>query len=416
MNFLILGSGIREHTFAWKLSESPQIGELYAIPGNEAMASSCTCVALPLNDYSNILKFSKSHNIDLVMVGPDLLFGSELIEYFREANIKVLAPSKKASEIGTSRVALRDIMRHYTIPIPSGHTFENMEGALNFCKHAYFPLVVKSDRVGKAKSAICHSLEEVRQYLPSVLKETGGTNHERVIVENFIVGPVVHLPALVDGQEIMPLPYCHIVQEDRFTIGACIFSPLLPEKVKRNLERVILVPWIHALNHSLNQYRGVICLEIVLTPKGPYVVDFQMQWNPIVAITLLANLQSDFGELLQNLMDGALEKLTLSWFPATIGCVAPSPMPVKIESHDPLTASSKTSCGVYIFQEKWHDVPFMEEANFASLLGVSSSGNEIAEAYTSIVEYWHKMRFMPNPYLQKALQKTQDWSKMAGKI
>jgi phosphoribosylamine--glycine ligase len=352
----------------------------------------------------------------MVLVGPDLLFGSELIEYFREENIKVIAPSKKASEMGTSRVALREIMSHYKIPIPAGHLFENMEGALNFCKHAYFPLVIKSDRVGKAKTAICYSFEEVREFLPSVFKGIGGTNHERVIVENFIAGSVVYLPALVDGQEIMPLPYCHIVQNNRLTVGACIFSPLMSEKVKTNLERFILVPWIHALNHSLNQYRGVICLEIVLTTKGPYVVDFKMQWNSIVAVTLLANLESDLVELLQNLMDGSLEKLTLSWFPATIGCVAPSPMPVKVESHELLTADSKTSSAVYIFQEKWQDVPFMESSNFASLLGVSSSGMKIAEAYSSIVDYWQKMRFMPNPYLQRALQSIQDLARIAGKI
>lgn len=406
-NLLILGSGIREQALVWKFLQSKLAGEIYVIPGNEAIASICPCIDIPFNDYPSIIKLCKTHKISTVFAGAYALFGSELLEFLRAENIRVFAPPKKASDISVSRVAFREMMHGFAIPLANGHVFESMDAALSFSNRSQFPLVVKTDKIEKAKTALCRNREDFRNYLNIALKEDSGEEHERIVVENFVEGQGIVIPAVVAGKNILTFPYFSLLKNDYYTVGICSPALGLNEKTQKNIERVILVPWIHALNQSFTNYKGLISLELVLTNKGPYVVDFKSQWDPLLAATLLHNSQTDFLELLLGVLDGKLEQIPVQVSPTMMGILVPSPATVKADANMLSSAEATNQAPVLIFQEKWRDGLYYlnPDKSFGSLQAISVHGKHGEEMRSKVKECWHKQHFLPSSDLDACLQK-----------
>jgi phosphoribosylamine--glycine ligase len=442
-NLLILGSGIREQAWAAKLRLSPQIGNLFVLPGCEGMPSLCQACDIPLGDYVGIARFCKDKDIHCVLISHPALCKADLLKHLRSQQIQVIASDTSTAELdvqgfASSRVAWQKLMRQHGIPIPASHFLDNMDGVIAMAQQASMPLVVKTDTVGKVKMGVCHHLKDVEDYLSTHIKNTGDNAAETIIVESFIQGPLICVPVLIAGKNILTAPYCQMLQSDYHTIGACI-PATLDAKMERTLERVILVPWLHAFKEYLREYlnvkdyQGMFSLEVAVTYKGPYLVDVKMGWDGLITALVLRNLSSDVWEFLQAFAGGfsdgeekdvgghkkhtAQKKHAAAkdvapriaeWNLAAAGFCVPAQNEFKIDQHS-VAAGTTAESAVHVFQEKNREA--MAEKN-TSVVCFVNDGDTVPKAAQQIADYWRERRWLPSDILQEALAQAQTTHKM----
>ncbi|WP_372367753.1 phosphoribosylamine--glycine ligase [Candidatus Uabimicrobium sp. HlEnr_7] len=320
LKVLVIGGGILEHSLVRKLKQSPKVSKIYVAPGNEGMRDIAECLDIPETDYFQIIKFAKEQKIDLTLVGPYRLIADGIADQFHKEKLRIFAPRARQAEIGASRVVAKELMRHYSIPTSPYHVFENIDGVMNFCEHARFPLVIKIEGTALAGTVVCHSMEHVVSHLDKVMKKkVFGEAGERLIIENFIHGDVISMTILIDRQTIIPFPACQIVREfidgNRYPIKLGAFSPVhcISPRMIHHIEREIIVPLVHAINRQYHSYKGFLTVDMVITEKGARVLDFKIQWSDILAQVLLNVYQGDFVDLVLHTLNGTLENLNVEW-------------------------------------------------------------------------------------------------------
>lgn len=388
-DFLIFGEGIQEHVFAWKLKRSPRVGKIFAIPGNIDMA--CRRVDIAPTNFPEIIKFIESSDISSVFAGNSFL-KEDLMDYLGALEVRLIAYQKQAIAICTSRAAMRDLLRPRGVPFPLGHVLESVESVRAYCDRRSFPLILKADKVGRLKSAVCQSPEDVDEYLTRALQDTSS---DRIIIENPIAGPVIAISAVVVEHNIMTLPYCRLLQKNYRIIGASI-PVSLSDKMVHKIERLIVVPLIHALDGAVSGFEGIITMEIAVTPQGPYLLDWSVPWGDVTAAALLANLQTDILDLLSVFPEKKLDGLSPEWSPATVALL--------LEDFQDFPGNSKVAgnwdspSGPWIFTRRSsHD-------RFPPAIAIVVNADDIAGGCSRIMEYWEKNRLPENYDLYTGLQ------------
>lgn len=328
MNILVIGSGGREHALYWKLSESPQTEQIYAIPGNPGMGASA---AIALDDHAAILRFVKEHEIGLVVVGPEVPLMNGLVDELEAAGIRAFGPRANAAEIEGSKSFAKDIMKKYGIPTARYEVFTAAEPARAYIRQEGAPIVVKADGLAAGKGVIVAMTEqEALDAVDAIMEDHSfGDAGARVVIEEFMEGEEASLLAFTDGTMIRPMisaqDHKRAYDGDRGpnTGGMGTYAPapvMTPEMTERAVEE-ILKPTIAAMAKEGRVYRGCLYLGLMVTADGPKVVEFNARFGDPETQVVLPLLDSDLVAIMCACADGTLADVPIRWKEGAAVCV-----------------------------------------------------------------------------------------------
>ena len=328
MNILVIGSGGREHALYWKLSESPQTEQIYAIPGNPGMDASA---AIALDDHAEILRFVKEKDIGLVVVGPEVPLMNGLVDELEEAGIRTFGPRANAAEIEGSKSFAKDLMKKYGIPTARYEVFTAAEPARAYIRQEGAPIVVKADGLAAGKGVIVAMTEqEALDAVDAIMEDHSfGDAGARVVIEEFMEGEETSLLAFTDGRTIRPMisaqDHKRAYDGDRGpnTGGMGTYAPapvMTPEMTERAVEE-ILKPTIAAMAKEGRVYRGCLYLGLMVTADGPKVVEFNARFGDPETQVVLPLLDSDLVAIMCACADGTLADVPIRWKDGAAVCV-----------------------------------------------------------------------------------------------
>ena len=328
MNILVIGSGGREHALYWKLSESPQTEQIYAIPGNPGMGASA---AIALDDHAAILRFVKEHEIGLVVVGPEVPLMNGLVDKLEAAGIRTFGPRANAAEIEGSKSFAKDLMKKYGIPTARYEVFTAAEPARAYIRQEGAPIVVKADGLAAGKGVIVAMTEqEALDAVDAIMEDHSfGDAGARVVIEEFMEGEEASLLAFTDGTTIRPMisaqDHKRAYDGDRGpnTGGMGTYAPapvMTPEMTERAVEE-ILKPTIAAMAKEGRTYRGCLYLGLMVTADGPKVVEFNARFGDPETQVVLPLLDSDLVAIMCACADGTLADVPIRWKDGAAVCV-----------------------------------------------------------------------------------------------
>ncbi len=328
MNILVIGSGGREHALYWKLSESPQTEQIYAIPGNPGMGASA---AIALDDHAAILRFVKEHEIGLVVVGPEVPLMNGLVDKLEAAGICAFGPHANAAEIEGSKSFAKDLMKKYGIPTARYEVFTAAEPARAYIRQEGAPIVVKADGLAAGKGVIVAMTEqEALDAVDAIMEDHSfGDAGARVVIEEFMEGEEASLLAFTDGTTIRPMisaqDHKRAYDGDRGpnTGGMGTYAPapvMTPEMTERAVEE-ILKPTIAAMAKEGRTYRGCLYLGLMVTADGPKVVEFNARFGDPETQVVLPLLDSDLVAIMCACADGTLADVPIRWKDGAAVCV-----------------------------------------------------------------------------------------------
>ena len=328
MNILVIGSGGRENALYWKLSESPQTEQIYAIPGNPGMGASA---AIALDDHAAILRFAKEHEIGLVVVGPEVPLMNGLVDELEAAGIRAFGPRANAAEIEGSKSFAKDLMKKYGIPTARYEVFTAAEPARAYIRQEGAPIVVKADGLAAGKGVIVAMTEqEALDAVDAIMEDHSfGDVGARVVIEEFMEGEEASLLAFTDGRTIRPMisaqDHKRAYDGDRGpnTGGMGTYAPapvMTPEMTERAVEE-ILKPTIAAMAKEGRVYRGCLYLGLMVTADGPKVVEFNARFGDPETQVVLPLLDSDLVAIMCACADGTLADVPIRWKEGAAVCV-----------------------------------------------------------------------------------------------
>ena len=328
MNILVIGSGGREHALYWKLSESPQTEQIYAIPGNPGMGASA---AIALDDHAAILRFAKEHEIGLVVVGPEVPLMNGLVDELEAAGICAFGPRANAAEIEGSKSFAKDLMKKYGIPTARYEVFTAAEPARAYIRQEGAPIVVKADGLAAGKGVIVAMTEqEALDAVDAIMEDHSfGDAGVRVVIEEFMEGEEASLLAFTDGTTIRPMisaqDHKRAYDGDRGPntggMGTYAPAPVMTSEMTERAVEEILKPTIAAMAKEGRTYRGCLYLGLMVTADGPKVVEFNARFGDPETQVVLPLLDSDLVAIMCACADGTLADVPIRWKDGAAVCV-----------------------------------------------------------------------------------------------
>ena len=331
MNILVIGSGGREHALYWKLSESPQTEQIYAIPGNPGMGASA---AIALDDHAAILRFVKEHEIGLVVVGPEVPLMNGLVDELEAAGIRAFGPRANAAEIEGSKSFAKDLMKKYGIPTARYEVFTAAEPARAYIRQEGAPIVVKADGLAAGKGVIVAMTEqEALDAVDAIMEDHSfGDAGARVVIEEFMEGEEASLLAFTDGTTIRPMisaqdhkrAYDGDKGPNTGGMGAYAPVPHLPQSVVDTAVDTIVKPVLEGMIKEGRPYTGVLYAGLILTADGPKVIEFNARFGDPETQIILPRLTSDFAQNITDILEGKEPAITWTDKGVTLGVVVAS--------------------------------------------------------------------------------------------
>ncbi len=331
MKILVVGSGGREHTIIWKIAQSPLVTKLYCAPGNGGISTLAECVPIKAMDIDGIVRFSKENMIDLVVVAPDDPLAAGMVDELEKAGIRAFGPYKNAAIIEGSKAFAKDLMKKYSIPTAKYETFDNYEQAVEYLKHQEYPLVIKADGLALGKGVIiAQDLDQALEAVNSMMNDkVFGNAGNKVVIEEFLVGPEVSILAFTDGKTIKPMvssqdhKRAYDNDEGPNTGGMGTFAPskiYTPEIANYCMEKV-MKPTIEAMNKENRKFKGVIYFGFIITKDGPKVLEYNARFGDPETQVVLPQLESDLVEIFNAVIDEKLSDIDIKWRNGAAVCV-----------------------------------------------------------------------------------------------
>ncbi|HEY1685966.1 MAG TPA: phosphoribosylamine--glycine ligase [Tepidisphaeraceae bacterium] len=332
MKTLLIGSGGREHALAWKLADSPRVSALYALPGNPGTAQFADNVPrIDVNDFARIEKFVAQNKIEFVVIGPEDPLAGGLTDVLQKKGVKVFGPNKDAAQIEADKWFAKELMRQQSIPTAEARSFTDASAAEEFIRERDEPCVIKATGLAKGKGvSVCPRVSDALEAVEKIMRQKAfGQAGERVVVEELLLGPECSILALVSGRSIYLLEPSqdHKAVDNGDTgpmtggMGAYSPTPVVTEQMLADIERTILVPAVDGLVRDGIEYRGILYAGLMLTPKGPKVLEFNCRFGDPETQPLMMRLQSDVAEIMLAVADGKLDQVTLKWDSRPAMCV-----------------------------------------------------------------------------------------------
>lgn len=319
MRVLLVGSGGREHALAWKISRSPLVEKLWITPGNPGTAQVGENLDFAVNDQDGIIGFAKSHGVDLVVVGPEDPLVEGLADRCADAEIACFGPRADAAELEGSKAFCKEIMVRHRVPTATYRVFSELNPAISYLQGgARYPLVVKASGLAAGKGVvICDDAREARDAAKAMLEDgVHGSAGRTIVVEDFLDGPEASAFALTDSRTFLPLETCQDHKQlgeggtgpNTGGMGAVSPSPMMGARTSDAVERQVILPTIHGMNHEGRRFQGVLFAGLKLTTAGPKVLEYNVRFGDPECQVLMLRLKSDLVPLLLACAKGELDQ------------------------------------------------------------------------------------------------------------
>ncbi len=397
VNILLIGSGGREHALAWKLAQSPKADTIYIAPGNGGTAQCGINVDIADDDVRGLVDFARSHDIGLVVPGPELPLTLGIANALKDAGIPCFGPTEYCARLEGSKSFSKQIMLENGVPTAHFAMFRDADRALEFIEEKGVPLVIKADGLAAGKGVIiCETKERARHAIEQIMvHKQFGTSGDKVIIEELLVGEEVSFLAFSDGRNIkcMPSSQDHKAVGEGDTglntggMGAYSPAGLLPTDQYETMAEETIIPIIRAMEAKGHPFVGVLYAGLMMTENGPSVLEYNVRFGDPECQPLMMRLDTDLVEIMQACTQGRLDEIEVKWSDETALCVvmAAKGYPEAYPKGMRITGFEKAEevGGVKVFQAGTVRTPQGILSSGGRILGVTALGESLEEAQKS---------------------------------
>ncbi len=394
MKVLIVGSGGREHAIATSVAKSTKVDKIYCAPGNAGIGMIAECVPISAMEFDKIVAFAKEKEIDLTIVGMDDPLVGGLIDELEAAGLRAFGPRKNAAILEGSKAFSKDLMKKYNIPTAAYENFDNAQEALAYLETADFPIVLKADGLALGKGVlICQTLEEAKEGVKSIMMDKQfGSAGNVLVVEEFMTGREVSVLSYVDGKTIKTMTSAqdHKRAGDGDTglntggMGTFSPSPFYTKEVDDFCQKYIYQPTVDAMAAEGREFKGIIFFGLMLTEKGPKVLEYNARFGDPEAQVVLPRMKNDIIEVLEACIDGKLDEVDLQFEDNAAVCVvlASDGYPVKYEKGFVINGLEKFEGqdAYFCFHAGTKKTEEGIVTNGGRVLGITAKGADLKEA------------------------------------
>ena len=416
MNILVVGSGGREHAIIKKIKENKSVDIIYALPGNGGIAADAQCVAVGAKDVDGICDFAKNHDIDFAVVAPDdpLVLGT--VDALNEIGIKCFGPKKNAAVIEGSKVFSKNLMKKYNIPTAEYEVFDEMNAALEYIENAPIPTVIKADGLALGKGVvIAETRDDAKNAIKSMMADKiFGESGSRVVVEEFLTGPEVSVLSFTDGNIVVPMvssmDHKRALDGDKGLntggMGCIAPNPFYTDDIAVECMKKIFLPTINAMKSEGREFRGCLYFGLMLTEKGPKVIEYNCRFGDPETQVVLPLLDSDLLDIMMHTADGTLSDADIRFKDECSCCVvmASDGYPQKYDTGFEITMPSDKN--IYIAGAKLEDGKLLTAGG--RVLGVTENaptlGAAIEKAYETVKTVKFQNAYYRHDIGQRALR------------
>ena len=360
MKILVVGGGGREHAIIKKLKENQSVETVYALPGNGGMAEDAVCVPIGATDIGKIVDFAVENQIDYAVVAPDdpLVLGA--VDALNGKGIPCFGPKANAAIIEGSKVFSKNLMKKYGIPTAEYEVFSDMDAALRYLETAPIPTVIKADGLALGKGVIiAQTRQEAQEAVRSMMADkVFGKSGEHIVIEEFLTGPEVSVLSFTDGKTVKPMisSMDHKRAGDNDTglntggMGTVAPNPYYTPEIARECMEKIFLPTIRAMNAEGRTFTGCLYFGLMLTPKGPKVIEYNCRFGDPETQVVLPLLESDLLTVMQATTKGTLAETQVKFSDKNACCVilASKGYPVSYKKGYPITMTQEAKAHTYV--------------------------------------------------------------------
>ena len=394
MKVLIVGSGGREHAIAWAVSKSAKADKIYCAPGNAGIAEYAECVNIGAMEFEKLADFAQENQIDLTIIGMDDPLVGGIVDEFESRGLRVFGPRKNAAILEGSKAFSKDLMKKYNIPTAAYETFTDASAALAYLEKADFPIVLKADGLALGKGVlICNTLEEAKDGVKTIMEDKKfGTAGNTMVVEEFMTGREVSVLSYVDGKTIKTMTSAqdHKRAGDGDTglntggMGTFSPSPFYTEEVDAFCKKYIYQATVDAMAAEGREFKGIIFFGLMLTEKGPRVLEYNARFDDPEAQVVLPPMKTDIIDVFEACIDGTLDQIDLQFEDNAAVCVvlASDGYPVKYDKGLEIRGleNFKDKEGYYVFHAGTKEADGQILTNGGRVMAVSSFGTQMEQA------------------------------------
>ena len=331
MKVLVVGSGGREHAIVTSVAKSSKVDKIYCAPGNAGIGLLAECVPIGVMEFDKLVEFAKTKEIDFVIVGPDDPLVGGLVDAFEEAGITAFGPRKNAAILEGSKAFSKDLMKKYNIPTAAYENFDNPEDALKYLETAPMPIVLKADGLALGKGVlICNTLEEAKDGVKTImLDKQFGSAGNKLVIEEFMTGREVSVLSFVDGKTIKTMTsaqdHKRAMDGDQGLntggMGTFSPSPFYTKEVDDFCKKYVYQATVDAMKAEGREFKGIIFFGLMITPKGPRVLEYNARFGDPEAQVVLPRMKNDIIEVMEACINGTLDKVDLEFEDNAAVCV-----------------------------------------------------------------------------------------------
>lgn len=332
MKVLVVGGGGREHALVRKIKESKKVDEIFCTPGNGGISYDAKCFDVAATDIEDVVNLAKEIKADLVVVAPDDPLVAGMVDALNEAGFKTFGPRANAAIIEGSKVFSKELMQKYNIPTAEYKVFDNAEEAIEYIKERNeFPTVIKADGLALGKGVIIpENLDDAIAGVKEIMEDKiFGASGNNIVVEEFLTGPEVSVLAFTDGKCVKPMvssmDHKRALDGDKGLntggMGTVSPNPYYTQEVAKECMDKIFMPTINAMNNEGRTFKGCLYFGLMITPKGPKVIEYNCRFGDPETQVVLPRLKTDIVDIFEAIDNETLSDLDVEWSDDACACV-----------------------------------------------------------------------------------------------
>jgi len=331
MKVLVIGGGGREHALCWELSRSPQVEEIFAVPGNAGISEIAQCKKIEYEkNFSSLAGLVSKEGIGLTIVGPEVPLVNGIVDYFQKKGLVIFGPSKAAALLEGSKVFAKRFMKKYHIPTADFKVFSDPDKAIAYVEKRKAPIVIKADGLAAGKGVLVAETPQkaVKAIKLIMEKKAFGEAGKRILVEEKLFGQEVSFIVLTDGKTVRPLVssqdhkpiYDHDQGPNTGGMGAYSPGPISASLHKKIMRRII-IPTLQGMKEDGREFKGVLYAGLMIKGGDPKVLEFNVRFGDPETQVTLPRLKNDLLEVLLAVQDQSLDHVHLEWRSQAAVCV-----------------------------------------------------------------------------------------------
>ena len=367
MKLLVVGGGGREHAIIRSLKKNPQVTEIFALPGNGGIAQDATCVPIGATEIDKIVAFAVENAIDYAVVAPDDPLVLGCVDALNEKGIPCFGPRANAAIIEGSKVFSKNLMKKYGIPTAEYEVFDDMGKALKYLETAPIPTVIKADGLALGKGVIiAQTREEAFTAVKDMMENhVFGKSGDHIVIEEFLTGPEVSVLAFTDGKVVRPMVSSmdhkrigdHDTGLNTGGMGTVAPNPYYTPEIAETCMKTIFLPTIAAMNAEGRTFKGCLYFGLMLTPKGPKVIEYNCRFGDPETQVVLPLLESDLLTIMRACTNGTLADTEVKFSDKNACCVilASNGYPVSYKKGFEITMTEEAAAHTFVAGAKLAD-------------------------------------------------------------